>query len=128
MDESNRRGWSKEAITEILLKRNQKREAVALARATRLSLADLEQDIEDRPVGSETFTPLDTQRNLLLHIHNRRHRLADSDGVSAKAAIDGLVRCKILEDDRAENIGQVTQSQELITTDQPEETIIEIWE
>ena len=56
-------------------------------------------------------------------IHSVRGRLADPDGVSGKAAIDGLVLCGILQDDSAKFVREVRFSQEK-ATDQKEKTII----
>jgi hypothetical protein len=61
-----------------------------------------------------------------LHIHSRRHRLADSDGISAKACIDGLVLAGLLEDDSPKYVKWVTYSQEKISKKEDEETIITI--
>ena len=47
-----------------------------------------------------------------IHIHSRRKRLADSDGISAKAAIDGIVKTGILPDDSAKYVRNVSYSQE----------------
>ena len=47
-----------------------------------------------------------------VHIHSIRKRLADPDGVSAKAVIDGLVHAGILIDDSAKEIGKVSYTQE----------------
>ena len=63
-----------------------------------------------------------------IHIHSRRFRLADPDGISGKAAIDGLVHAKILSDDSAKEVAQVTYSQEKVSkkAGEAEETIITI--
>ena len=61
-----------------------------------------------------------------LHIHSRRHRLADADGISAKALIDGLVLANVLEDDSTKFVKWVTYSQEKISKKEDEETIITI--
>jgi len=47
-----------------------------------------------------------------LHVHSIRKRLADVDGISAKAAIDGLVKAGLLEDDSTEFIREIRFSQE----------------
>lgn len=59
-----------------------------------------------------------------IHVHSKTHRLADPDGRSVKAVIDGLVEAGILPDDNAKIIHQITQSQEI--TKGEEETIIDI--
>jgi len=60
-----------------------------------------------------------------IHIHSKRKRLVDADGVSAKAAIDGLVHAGVLPDDSPKYVSQVSYSQEQATE---EETVIYIWE
>jgi hypothetical protein len=61
-----------------------------------------------------------------VHVHSKRRRRTDSDGVSIKSAIDGLVQGQLLGDDSPDWIPQTpTQSQEKSDT---EETILEVWE
>jgi hypothetical protein len=60
-----------------------------------------------------------------IHVHHIRKRLADADGVSAKAIIDGLVHQKVLQDDSPKYVKEVTHSQE---KGEPEMTIITIEE
>ncbi len=62
-----------------------------------------------------------------VHLHSKRKRLTDSDGVSGKAAIDGLVHAGIFIDDSPEFIQEVSYSQEKIKKGEAEETLIEIW-
>lgn len=61
-----------------------------------------------------------------IHLHSKRRRLVDPDGLSAKAVIDGLVLCGIIPDDSAKCVAQVTFSQEKIGSQEIEETVIEI--
>lgn len=61
-----------------------------------------------------------------LHIHSRRKRLVDADGISAKAAIDGLVHSGLLQDDSPKYVKEVSYSQEKIEKGEEEETIIEV--
>lgn len=63
-----------------------------------------------------------------IHIHSRRHRLADPDGISGKAAIDGLVLAGILSDDSPKEVSEVTYSQEKIPKTENEETIVTLTE
>ena len=59
-------------------------------------------------------------------IHSFRHRLADADGVSGKAAIDGLVQAGILADDSPEFVRSVSFTQE---KSEVEKTVITLtWE
>ncbi len=60
-----------------------------------------------------------------IHIHSKRKRLVDPDGISAKAVIDGLVLSGLLADDTPEEIRNVTYSQEKA---KDEETIITVTE
>ena len=63
-----------------------------------------------------------------LHVHSRRHRLCDADGISAKAVIDSLVIAGVLPDDSTKYVKNVTYSQEKIAKAQNEETIITLTE
>jgi len=45
-------------------------------------------------------------------IHSVRQKLADSDGISAKAAIDGIVEAGILKNDSPKEVESVSYSQE----------------
>ena len=55
-----------------------------------------------------------------------RKRLADSDGISYKAAIDGIVKAGILEDDSTKFIEEIKFKQ--VKTKGEEKTVIEIEE
>lgn len=86
---------------------------------------DLESYFSDESLAKNGVEESDTP--LRVHIHSRRKRLADADGVSGKAAIDGLVEAKVLKDDSAQYIEEVTFSQEKIGPGEEEETIIELY-
>ena len=88
------------------------------------SPANLEPDISDAPFSAEAIAGLNPP--CCIHIHSLRHRLADADGISGKAVIDGIVHAEILSDDSAKTIREVTYSQEKIATADPETTIITI--
>lgn len=90
----------------------------------RINLNDLPQEIRGRNPG--LFTDMEphiihesARKNASqkvhtpcsIHIHSIRHRLADSDGVSGKAAIDGIILAGILPDDSPEVVRSVTYSQ-----------------
>ena len=47
-----------------------------------------------------------------IHIHSIRKRLTDPDGISAKAAIDGIVKTGLLKDDSTKEIKEIIYSQE----------------
>jgi hypothetical protein len=84
---------------------------------------DLESDSKHEPTA--TNVDQEVHPRFRLHIHSRRRRLTDPDGISAKAAIDGLAKGGLLRDDSATYISAVTFSQELSKLD---ETIIEVWQ
>jgi hypothetical protein len=63
-------------------------------------------------------------QRVCIHIHSKRRRLTDPDGVSHKAAIDGLREGHLLEDDSPLYVKTVSFSQEI--TEASEETIIDI--
>ena len=56
-------------------------------------------------------------------IHSFRKRLADPDGISAKAAIDGIVQAGILKDDSAKEVEEVRFKQ---YKSNEEKTVIEV--
>lgn len=58
-----------------------------------------------------------------IRVHSKRKRLADPDGISAKAVLDGITKAGILTDDSAKFVKEVSFSQEIATED---ETIINI--
>lgn len=85
------------------------------------SVADVESTVGNESLGSNAYTKIDTP--VCISIHSKRHRLADPDGISAKAAIDGLRYCGILPDDTAADIAEIKYTQEKADN---EETIIKI--
>lgn len=90
-----------------------------------VSIADLESNTGNESMAEGKATPDDSRCSI--HLHSRRKRLTDADGVSGKAAIDGLVHGGILVDDSPEYVQEVSYSQEKIKKDEFEETLIEFW-
>jgi len=88
---------------------------------TAVSTSNMEQDISNAPLAEEETPRLDSP--VSIHVHSIRKRLTDADGISAKAAIDGLVLSGVLPDDSPKYVKQVTYSQE---KGKIEETIITI--
>jgi hypothetical protein len=84
----------------------------------------MEPSFGGKQMATKKHTRLDSPCGI--HIHSRRHRMADADGISGKALIDGLVISGVLEDDRQEYVKWVTYSQEKISKKEDEETIITI--
>ena len=91
------------------------------------SIADMESNTSNGAMGEEEITPFNTQVDVF--IHTKRKRLIDPDGLSSKAAIDGLVHCGLLEDDTAKHIRKVEAwSQEKTEKGEEEETVITLTE
>ena len=86
------------------------------------SAGNVEQASCYEPVGAQEIPRLDSPCRI--HVHSLRHQLADSDGISGKAAIDGLVHAGILEDDSPRYVEEVSYSQEKIGTKRQEQTEI----
>ena len=59
-----------------------------------------------------------------VHVHSKRKRLADPDGVSVKAVLDGLRKAGIFVDDSAKYIKEVSYSQAKCEKAEDEETVI----
>ncbi len=87
-----------------------------------LSAADLESASRHESLAKKPGSRLHSKCRV--HVHSRTHRLADEDGRSIKAALDGLRKGRLLEDDSPEFVSMVSQSQELTQGD--EETIIDL--
>ena len=75
-----------------------------------LSTANMESGTGNGPLATQGFTKCSPRA--CVHIRSYRKRLTDSDGVSAKAAIDGIVKTGVLVDDSPEFVEQVSYSQE----------------
>ena len=85
----------------------------------------MEQNSRDGNMGTKEVKRYDTP--VCIHLHSLRHRLCDSDGISGKAAIDGLVIAGILQDDSPKEVPESPiQTQVKIPMSQKEETIITI--
>ena len=82
---------------------------------------DMESTPGNEPLAKKKGSGLD--KRCRLHVHSKRRRLCDPDGVSVKAAIDALVVAKLLRDDSAKFIKEISFSQEV---SEIEETIIDI--
>lgn len=83
--------------------------------------ADLESDTSDAPVAENELTPFTSQ--VRITFHHTRVRLADLDGLSGKAAIDGLIEAGVLATDSPEQVAEVRTIQ---IKGKPEETKIVI--
>lgn len=88
--------------------------------------ADMESVISDDADAAQAMPGFTSQVNI--HFLHLRHRKADPDGISVKAAIDGLVKAELLRDDSAKEIKAISHEQEKIPSSQEERTIITISE
>lgn len=86
--------------------------------------ADMERSLSDDRMAKRKSATFDAQ--VSLRIDHYRLRLADPDGLSAKAAIDGLVHCGVLRDDSAEEIKEIRHFQHKVAKASLERTIITI--
>lgn len=70
------------------------------------SFANLEQAIGDATIPEDGSTAQDTRASI--HVRSYRKLDSDPDGISAKAAIDGIVARGILSDDSSKQVAQVS--------------------
>ena len=87
---------------------------------------DVEQNTLHEPEGKNA--PQEVVARCRIRLHSRRHRLADEDGISGKAAIDGVRYSGLLRDDSTKFVESVTFTQEKIPMEQEESTEILIEE
>lgn len=70
----------------------------------------MEQNPCDEPLAEKKVEGFTTRCRV--HFHSVRKRLADSDGISGKACLDGLVHAGILSNDSTKEVQSTTHSQE----------------
>jgi hypothetical protein len=85
--------------------------------------ANVEQASSHEPLAEGKAPYFSSQVDV--HVHSIRKRFVDPDGIVIKYSLDAIVRSGILKDDSAQEIRQVTFSQE---KGEPEKTIITIKE
>jgi hypothetical protein len=88
--------------------------------------ADMELPASREPVAAGKGAAFNSR--VSVEIVSYRLRLADSDGISAKAAIDGLVAAGILRDDSAKEVSEVRYRQVKVKNEADEKTEIVITE
>jgi hypothetical protein len=88
--------------------------------------ADVELPASRQPVAAGKGAAFNSR--VSIEIVSYRVRLADADGISAKAAIDGLVMCGILADDTTKEISEVRYRQVKVKNEADEKTEIVITE
>ncbi len=102
---------------------NERQKALVLGNPT-ISPSNMESDIGNALLGSKKVTRFNIP--IHIHIHSIRRELADTDGISSKALLDGFVKANVLSNDTTKEIKSITYSQEQTNSD--EKTIVEIWE
>ena len=86
----------------------------------------MERTVSDESISSRkgpSFTA-----SVSIAVHHYRCRLADPDGLSIKAALDGIVHCGILRDDSAKEITEIRHWQYKVKNADEERTEIIITE
>lgn len=71
--------------------------------------ADMEPLISNAPLGANEVPKFDSP--VRITFNHTRTRLADIDGLSGKAAIDGIVKVGILSDDSPKQVTEVVHTQ-----------------
>lgn len=85
-------------------------------------VAALESAFSHEPLAANEGTPLNPP--VRITIISFRSRTCDTDGVSAKAAIDGIVSCGLLRDDSAKEVSEVVFRFEKVKNESEEKTLI----
>lgn len=88
------------------------------------NIANVERNTCNEPMGKGKVAAFDTR--VRITVVSYRTTLADADGVSAKAAIDGLVRARIILDDSTRYVKEVRYRQIKVKTIEEEETVLKI--
>lgn len=94
-------------------------------RATRRS-ANVERITRGKPLAANADKRFNSRVSIT--VTSYRQRLADSDGISAKAAIDGLVHCGVLQDDSPKFVKEVSYRQVKVSSEAEVQTVIHIEE
>ena len=89
-----------------------------------LPIANVEQNPGYEHMGKKKTKGLDTRVNI--HVISYRKAKHDPDGVSAKAAIDGLVKAGVLTDDSTDEVRKVSFESIPCATYEEEKTEIQI--
>jgi hypothetical protein len=91
---------------------------------TAAKAANLERVVRNAPLDAEVCAAFDTP--VRITVVSYRVTLADADGISAKAAIDGLVLARIIVDDSPEYLEEVRYRQVKVEKVEEEQTVLEI--
>ena len=88
------------------------------------SASNLEPIVSDEPIQTSRRAAFDSRVDI--RIVSYRTRLADADGISAKAAIDGLVHAGVISDDSTKEVREVSYLQVKVKNKNEEKTVIQI--
>ncbi len=91
-----------------------------------ISYAQLKRLNVSGSLAAKEYPRLD--RQVCIKVHHLRHTLLDHGNLNAKAAIDALRYGGLLRDDSPEYVESESHSQEKISREEEEKTIIEIFE
>jgi hypothetical protein len=87
-------------------------------------VTNLERTAGDESIPKGKGPAFDTP--VSIRIHSYRSRLADCDGVSAKAAIDALVMCGVIADDSTKEVVEVTYAQTKVKNKSDEKVVVTV--
>jgi len=88
-----------------------------------VSPPDSQSDLPDALGAKKQAVPVD--QRFRVRVISRGRRLADTDGNSAKAVLDGITKAGIWRDDSSRFIEEISFTQEKAKGDQ---TVIEVWQ
>ena len=88
------------------------------------SASNVEPIVSDEPIQAGRHPTFDTLVDI--RIVSYRTRLADADGISGKAAIDGLVHAGVIRDDSTKEVREVSYLQVKVKHKEDEKTVIQI--
>lgn len=100
-------GWTQADIDALKKKGIHEQRKHSLSAGVAVPASDLERPARNAPLEKKESKRLDTSRRYRLRITGFRNRLADPDGQSGKAVIDGLVLAGVLADDSPKQIKSV---------------------
>lgn len=85
---------------------------------------DMERVVSYEPMAASGCAAFDSP--VSIRIHSYRIRLADVDGVSGKAVLDGLVLAKIIADDTTKEVKEVLFSQTKVKNKTEEKVVVTV--
>ena len=91
---------------------------------TAANITNVERNTRNESLGESKPTAFDSL--VRITVYSYRTILADADGISAKAAIDGLVHAGVIADDSTKYVDEVRYRQIKVETLEEEKTVLEI--